>query len=141
MLEGTPAFSIVRDRLAAAAQNVLVGEQPFQADGAASVEFAVADTHFGAQTIAEAVSKGGGSVVEHAGGMHFAQEGFRGFVVAGEDAFCMARTIVVNVLDGFGEVAYDPDCNFQVAVFGAPVFFRRGDNVLAGKECDRTGAA
>ena len=36
----------------------------------------------------------------------------------------MARAVMVDVLDGFGNIAHDLHRNFEVAIFSVPVLFR-----------------
>jgi hypothetical protein len=59
MLEGAFALGVVSYRLTAAVQFVFISEQPFQADRPSGMEFAVTDSQFGAQAVAEAVGKAG----------------------------------------------------------------------------------
>ena len=68
--------------------------------------------------------------MEDAGGIDFIHEELSGVFVLGKDALCMARSVMVDVLDCFIHVAYDLHRNFEIAIFGVPVLFR-GRNDLA----------
>src|ERR1700742_3979101 len=86
------------------------------------MQFAVADAKLGTQAVAESIGKTGGGIMKNAGSVHFIHELFSVGRVLRQDAVRMARTILINVLNRFNQTFYYLDGNFQVAVFGVPVF-------------------
>src|ERR1051325_6400339 len=112
MLEGMFTLDIISYSLSAAAQFVLIGEQALQSDWTARVQLAIADSQFGAQTIAESVSKARGGIMKHAGSIHFIHEPLCHFAALGKDALSMAGAIVVDVFNGLVNVAHNSNCNF-----------------------------
>src|SRR5262245_59683488 len=77
--------AVRRAHLALAAQQPAVGEQPFDADGAAGVQLASADPDLGPEAVAVAVGEATRGVVVHAGGVDRAEEALRRRGVAGDD--------------------------------------------------------
>ena len=108
-MEGAAAAGVVADDLAVAAQEVFVGHEAVEADGAAGVELAGADADFGAEAVAEAVGKAGGAVAVDACGVHHLEEAVGGRVVAGDDGICVVGAEAVDVVDGFFDVGNDLD--------------------------------
>src|SRR5882672_3960748 len=97
------------------------------------MQLAVADPQFSAQAVTEAVSKARRGIMEYAGSVYFTHEQLRGCIVLGKNAFGMARAIMIDVFDSFVNVTHDPDRNFQVSVFGMPVFFCSRNDLLVRK--------
>src|ERR1051326_7510165 len=84
-------------------QFVFVGEQAIQADRPTGMELAVADSQLSAQAVAKTIGKARGGVVEDPGRVNLIHEQRRNFRIAGENAFRVARAVMVDVVNGFSE--------------------------------------
>ncbi len=98
------------------------------------MKLAVADPKFSPQTVTEAIRKTRGSIMKDAGRIHFIHELFGSSGVFRENAVRMARTILINMVDGLAQTAHDFDGDLQIAIFGMPVFFCSGNDLKTTAE-------
>jgi len=92
----------------------------------AGVEFVGADADFRAQAIFAAIGEAGAGVDEDAGAVDFGGEFLDGLRVAAEDGVGVVRAVVIDVVDGFLDTAYDLDADGEGEVFGVPILGRGG---------------
>lgn len=113
--------AVAGGEVALPANDVLVGGEAFEADGAAGVDLGCADAYLGSKAKAEAVGEAGAGIEEDGGGVDLVEEAGGGGGVGGADGFGVGGAIAVNVVDGVVEGGDDADGEGEVAVFGVPV--------------------
>src|SRR6516162_3387263 len=79
--------AVVGDNVAVATQLVLVGGKAFDPHRAPCVQFAVADSYFGAEAVTVAVRKTCRGIVENAGRIDFLQKTLRGLPIFRDNTF------------------------------------------------------
>ena len=121
MGELTVARRVIGRDVAVAPKAVAIGDQPLQSHRTARRQGLGADTHLGAEAVAEAIGESGGAVVIDPGTVHRSQKAVGGCTVLREDHLGVAGAVTADVVHGLVEVVDHLHRQDQIEIFRAPV--------------------
>ena len=111
----------IAGRVAVSQQDPARGHQAFDADRAPGVEFAGADAHFGAKTVAIPIGKACAGIDEHPCCVDAAKKPFGGRVVLRDDAFGVPAAMLSDVGQRRVQVGHHAQVHFRGAVLPVEV--------------------